>query len=142
MKSQVTYLPAKARGTVTTLPLTDAERMFLLHRLGAVSSVVEAILHPDVPLQMRPQWTRQQMVDHAWTLIRVLRAKPYVLLLSRIDRRLLVEAIEGNTYFMRPAGDPRIKLEYIRQAEALRRKMELAVGSRVRRFKIGLGDAA
>jgi hypothetical protein len=122
-----------------TIQFTHSERLFILHRLGAVSQVVEAIIHPVRPLVMRPQWERQQLVRCAWDLIGVLRQRSTmtIRLPSASRQALLVEAIEGNCYFVRPLGDPRLNLAHIRQAEALRLKLEKALRCKIRRFQIG-----
>jgi hypothetical protein len=124
------------------IPLTLTERMFMLHRLAQVSSVADALIQTVGPFQFRRQWERPMVVEHTRRLVRLLRTREGGILAgTELDRRLIAEAIEGNTYFVVPTGDRRLVLAHIRQAEALRIKLERAIGQKIRRFRIGEPDA-
>lgn len=129
--------------TAITVPLTTEERNFLLHRLGCVSQVIDTIL--DRPIQpggkLKPQWERQNLQRAAWQLIDALRQYPSILIVGDLQKALIVEAIEGNKYFVLPNGDPRLSTFAIRKAEALRFKLSNALHRPIRQFSIGLQDS-
>ncbi len=128
--------PKRRKNSFTCIRLTETERLFILYRLKAVTSVVEAILHPIVPTKHLPDFDRKQLVGLAWTMIHCIQQNPWVLVLTPASVALLREAIAGNTYFVRPYDDPLMNADAINLADALRRKVEIALNIRIRKFKI------
>jgi hypothetical protein len=129
----------KAPRTAVTVPITEAERTFLLLGLQDVVRTVKAVLHGRAPpgTQLAPQWSRQMLVQHTWKMINTLRHGGRLLLVGAAQQRLLIEAIEGNPYFILDNDDPRLNARAIRLPDELRFKIQRIVKRPVRRFQIG-----
>lgn len=132
---------AKNSPKPVVLPISAAECLFLLYRVADVTATAEAIVHhPDESKHISP-WSRQQVVVRVVELVRHLREKPARLyLISRLDKAIIINAIEANPYFARMAdGDPRLTVDAIRMAEHFRSRLQTALGQQVRRVPLGKG---
>jgi len=125
--------PRRPQRSPIPIYLTLTERMFLLHRIANISGVIEAITHHPDPLLHRSPWTRGTICAAAVRIKDALRELDHVLVISEPDRRVLIEGIEGNRYFLRPGM---AKLEHIRIAERLRQKLARELGRRIRQFPL------
>ena len=130
------------RGTVqATVPLTPAERAFLLVRLADMRATTEAILHhPAGNLHVCP-WSRRQILDAVLSWVDILRYTDRPALIGGgVRNAVLVEAIEGNPYFVRMSdGDPRFNAGAIKRADALRLKLIRAIGQHIGPVPLGAG---
>lgn len=124
-----------------TIPLDGAACRFLLVRLADVTATTEAIIHHPSPGQMISPWSRSSVVGHVRRWVDILRAlPPHVLVISLIDRAIVVQAIEGNPYFARMADDdPRLTIEAVRAANAVRERFRAALRMPIGRISLGSG---
>jgi hypothetical protein len=138
---------APARRSIRTdppivFPLSQAERRFLLYRLADRGAVADRILHTHSTStrQMLPSWSRDQVLTRIDALIDSLRRKEVVIFISRLDRLLAIEAIEGNPYFAQMhESDPRLTVAAVRAAESLRQRLSASLGKRIGRVPLGPG---
>lgn len=120
------------------IPLTPAEAMFLLYRLADLTAVAEAIAHHPAPGKMVSPWSREQIIRRAIAIVKVLRRGQPLWVLTPLDTALIVQGIEGNPYFARMADDdPRLTPTAARAANALREKVQKALGRPVGRVPLG-----
>lgn len=123
-------------------PMSLAERQFMLFRLADRTAMADWILHRHpVSIQaMLPGWSRDQVLEHLDNMISVLRSGRNLILVSRLDKLLAIEAIEGNPYFARmDESDKRLTVAGVRAANALRERLAAALDKRIGRINIGAG---
>lgn len=122
------------------VPLSDPERQFLLYRLCDRTAMTDAVLHKPVPGQIRTNWTRDQVLHRLAEVIDALRHGRNVIMISPIDKALVIEAIEGNPYFAQMKDhDPRLTVDAVKQADALRARVSTALDRRIERVRLGAG---
>jgi hypothetical protein len=122
------------------LALSPGERLFLLHRLKDRTATADAIVHhPPQGAHLSP-WTRDQVLARLSTMIETLRGGRDLIVINLLDKRLVIEAIEGNSYFSNMhSTDPRLTADAVRAADALRRRIASAIGCRIKKIKLGAG---
>jgi hypothetical protein len=123
-----------------TLPLDPAERAFLLHRLRDIAATTEAITHHKMWGREGFRWERGQVTEHVADLVAILRGDPNrpLLIFGTLSRLILVEAIEGNTYFSAMFDeDPRLCPRAIGLADALRVKLVNTLGRKIAPVPLG-----
>jgi hypothetical protein len=123
------------------LPVSPAECKFLLARLADIAATTEAIVHnPRGNVHISP-WTRQQVTLRVAALVKTLRALPqHVFIVTPLDRRIQIEAIEGNPYFAQMHdSDPRLTIAAVKQANALRERLATLLGQKIRPVPLGAG---
>lgn len=113
--------------------LDEVERTFLLVRLADVGAVADAITSRPPPHAWRFPWDRDRVVHATRRVVGLLRQpveQPILVFTGYgLATMVLIEAIEGNPYFVRmPPGDPRRNGQAIQRAEAVRRKLRAALG--------------
>jgi hypothetical protein len=124
-----------------TLAISNAERLFILHRIKDVAGTAEAVVHSPAADEYVSPWTRQQAVSRILAMVQALRKEvPVLLVISNLDKAILVNAIEANPYFadMHDA-DPRLTVDAVRQANTLRERLARALGVSIKRVPLGAG---
>jgi hypothetical protein len=122
------------------VPLSDPERQFLLYRLCDRTATTDAVLHNPDPGLIRSSWTRDQVLHRLSEIINALRRGHNAIMVSPIDKALVVQAIEGNPYFAQMhLSDPRLTVDALRQANALRERIAAALERRIARVPLGAG---
>lgn len=121
--------------------LTRAERAFLLHRIGDITATAEAILHNPHAGKMISPWSRDHVVQRIVQLRNTLREdRDVFFLISSLDRAIFIDAIVHNSYFAAMHDtDPRLTIDAVRQANALRDRLAAAIGQRIARVPLGVG---
>jgi hypothetical protein len=121
------------------VPLSDPERAFLLYRLCDRTNTTDAVLHqPDG--QISRSWNRDQVLHRLGEIINALRRGRDIIMVSPIDKALVVHAIEGNPYFAQmKLSDPRLTVAALKQANALRERIAAALERRIARVPLGAG---
>jgi hypothetical protein len=124
-----------------SIPVDPATCRFLLARLKDVSGTTEAIVHRPPPGQMISPWNRDHVVQRVRGWVQALRDNPrHIFVITPLDRAVIVEAIEGNRYFADMHDtDPRLTVDAVRQANALRERIATALGQQIRRVPLGDG---
>ncbi|HTB47050.1 MAG TPA: hypothetical protein VK741_25760 [Acetobacteraceae bacterium] len=131
--------PARSRTRrPVLLNLDDIERALLLHRLADVAGTAEAILHrPPPPGEHVARWQRAQVIARVVSLVAVLRHGRPLLVLSDIDRAVLIEGIEGNRWALAlPAADIPLLRAAAQRADALRLKLSRAIDRPIGRMAL------
>jgi hypothetical protein len=129
----------KGHSTAQTLSVSPAECRFLLACIADVSATAEAIVHhPGPGLHISP-WDRQHVVDKLLVFVEALRRKPpNLFIITQLDRAILIHAIERNPYFaLMHDSDPRLTVDAIRQANALRERAQAVLNTRLARIPLG-----
>lgn len=124
------------------LHLTKIERAFLLFRIKDVSATAESILHHPSTGQMVSPWTRDMVVQRVLNIRDHLRRadKDTLFVLGPLDKMIVADAIEHNPFFaMMHDSDPRLKADSVRQANALRERVNRAFGWRIASVPLGKG---
>ena len=122
--------------------MTTPERMFMLYRLADRAAMADRILHthPVSAGSIARVWSRDQVLDRLDAIIDVLRRGQSLIIVSRLDRLLAIEAIEGNPYFAQMrSDDPRLTVAAVRAANALRCRLSAALGKRIGQINLGPG---
>jgi hypothetical protein len=122
------------------IPLSDPERQFLLYRLCDRTGTTDAVLHNVALGLIRSNWERDQVLHRLSEVINALRRGLSVIMVSPIDKALIVEAIQGNPYFAQMRDtDPRLTVSALRQADALRQRVSTALDQPIKRVPLGAG---
>lgn len=125
---------------VVSIDLTNAERVFLRHGLLDVGAAMYAIMNNTKGNIVVP-WDRGQ-VHAGITRMRdeLSRGALVLLIIKPLDYRVVTHAIEGNPYFADMRDDDyRLTVAQVRAAEALRRKVSIALGRPIGRVPLGEG---
>jgi hypothetical protein len=123
------------------IPLSRAERLFLLCRLRDIVGTAEAILHHPAHGSHVTPWVRPQVVSRVAEFRQALRdGAESLVVIGGLSEAILAEAIHGNPYFAAMSDwDPRLCPEAIRQADALRLKISRAIRHPVGPVPLGAG---
>jgi hypothetical protein len=121
------------------IPLTQAQRKFLLFRLQDLTGSTERVLHHPPHGRIISQWTREQILNHCAGLVRILRSDgEHLLVIGAIQKALIVQAIECNPYFVdMHDSDPRLCSAAIAQADALRLVMQATLHCPIKPVPLG-----
>jgi hypothetical protein len=125
-----------------TIPLSKAERAFMLYRMADVSRVVDAICHNPKPGEMVSPWPREAVVRRTREMVKTLRSEHTLLLIGPLEKLIVTDAIERNDYFSSmDDGDPRLSPGQAKAANALRERLQSAIGERIGQVPLGAGRA-
>lgn len=123
-------------------PMSAAERRFMLYRLQDRGAMADAIrlFHPESTEAITWRWSREQVLERLDSMIDTLLRGRDLILISRLERLLAIEAIEGNPYFAQMrASDPRLTVAAVKAADHLRSRLAVALDKRIRRVNLGAG---
>lgn len=122
------------------IPLSPAERGFLLYRLADRTASIECVLHAQRTGHSVSPWDRDTVHRHLDRMIDALRRGRDLIAITELDKLLIVQAIEQNGYFAQMHGaDPRLSIDAVKRADALRGRLAAMLARPIGKIPLGAG---
>jgi hypothetical protein len=130
---------AANRWRAKTLELTLAECSFLLYGIYNYESFVREICADDPMVGQR--WNTERVAEKVKDMAQRFRnGFRHIFIVSDLDRKILVRAVEQNRYFANmDDDDPRLTVDQLKAAEVVRQKVAEATGWPVKRILTAAG---